>query len=261
MSSGASPRPTVAQVFLGLFIVWQLIFLFVANSLELVISEMPPPNYDLVGAASEPDPNRPAKDAVFEVLSRPARRWAELTGQIQGWGLFAPVALPQTTYLQIKMHWDADPGRDVTLRSLFAHEDPKHYLRLPGMDLRLHNHEWRLAGMLMFYQLPGYENDPVVWRNFLRNAVRCKNGFMRAYLRLRLQQYMREHPDQPPPDEIVFAVHLVRSPISEPDQPPIIIDMPLARWRPQAPDQPGVLPVEVFNPMTRQFEPLAPFPE
>jgi hypothetical protein len=223
--------------------------------------KLAPPYYDLVDASLSADRDLTRSEAILDTLAWPAFRWSELTGQRQGWGMFAPGASPQIALHRIHLHWDGPPAREIVLRSDFEPDDPTHFLRLPGTNLRLFNYEWRLAGVMVFYRAPNYSPDPEMWRKFFAAAVRSRNGVLQAYLRYRLQQFAREHPELPPPDEVVFSIWVERLPMPPESGGSVVFEQPLARWRPQAPPRADALPIEVFDVIEQQFRPVPRLPD
>src|SRR5437870_5053711 len=86
------PRPSTAQVLLGLFIAGQLFFLFAANLLTLLDAARPRLKDRRLVEALVPGWTRReghAHDAA-QVVTGLTSRWAQLTGQPQDWSLFAP---------------------------------------------------------------------------------------------------------------------------------------------------------------------------
>src|SRR5215471_12610337 len=87
----ASERPTVAQILLGIFITWQLVFLPATNYVAL-LPHGEPEEGELSDSRSAPDQTGEA-DAVQKGINLAAKitdTWSFLTGQVQAWWLFAP---------------------------------------------------------------------------------------------------------------------------------------------------------------------------
>jgi hypothetical protein len=99
---------------LGAFIVWQLVFLVVINFLDMVNSareEMKDKDY--TEGVERVFPSWPTKEGHFhdlaDIADRVTRRYAQLTGQTQGWSLFAPEVGRQCVFPAVVVRWDTDP--------------------------------------------------------------------------------------------------------------------------------------------------------
>src|SRR5205807_9858579 len=91
MDVAIAPRPTIAQVILGLFISWQLLFMPAANYLAFFPHGQVEEG-ELSDSRSAPDQAR-AGSAVQRAINLAAGitdTWSFLTGQVQAWWLFAP---------------------------------------------------------------------------------------------------------------------------------------------------------------------------
>jgi hypothetical protein len=114
--------PRTAQVFLGLFVLWQLFFLFSANLLSLVnevrtdqneddTNKVLPRDWKAVINRLLPgwlDQNGHVHDGL-EVLKGVTERWQEFTGQPQHWQLFAPTITRDITFVAVELRWDEEP--------------------------------------------------------------------------------------------------------------------------------------------------------
>jgi hypothetical protein len=111
--------PTTAQVFLGLFIVWQLFFLFAANFLTLVNEVRDKQDNESVEQTLAADwkkaigrlaPGWLEKKGhihdVLDLLHSVTHRWEELTCQPQYWKLFAPNVGRDVTFVAVEFRWD-----------------------------------------------------------------------------------------------------------------------------------------------------------
>ncbi len=106
------PTPMAARAFLGLFILWQLFFLFSSNIISLLpkarenwakqrIVQNVAPDW---GEAKGPVAN--AERSLTQVTSR----WSELTGQPQNWSLFAPNVTDIVPFVAVEFCWEDDPS-------------------------------------------------------------------------------------------------------------------------------------------------------
>src|SRR5436309_290480 len=95
-------RLELPSILLGLFILWELFYLPASNLIKFAPLRLPEhhgetnDDIQLRGRAYRVDVAQSALDALGTVLIR----WGELSGQIQGWSLFAPnfgrhAALPE----------------------------------------------------------------------------------------------------------------------------------------------------------------------
>jgi hypothetical protein len=137
----APPRsPTTAQVFLGLFIVGQLLFLVAANFFGIAekarpyLKERPPAEPSdafeerLLQAgrtgAARVAPGWTHEEGhlydAMEVITGLTNRWSQLTGQPQDWSLFAPTVYRVTTFVAVQFRWDADPVPERDVPALIA---------------------------------------------------------------------------------------------------------------------------------------------
>jgi hypothetical protein len=287
MSDSASRRPTVAQVVLGLFVVWQLVFILATNLLGLFPHGQPEKDELTDSRVVPADEVRSGavQDAV-EMASLLTSRWAQLTGQYQAWWLFAPDFPTQATFPLVELRWedagppagalaacaalgvDIDLGRAalwsagkpvsaVRLPSVFEPAEPLHYFRPPCSRDRQFHYEIRMGLILVTWSEENFAQFPEEWRDAIRERVRRQWKSMRAYLRWRLHEFQREHPDVPAPNEVVLNIRIFLTPRQ--GQEPWyyrIIERPLARWRPGTEPPSGYLPVEAYDFATQRFEKL-----
>jgi hypothetical protein len=234
---------------LGLFISWQLLFLFLSNFLPFVPHGHE--EYDeliddvnLHGRVTQVEPIQ----ETIETISRVTDRYMEATGQLQGWSLFAPTFPPQAGFVSVRFGW-SDGSTDV-VKSRFE-PDPLHYFRPPGTYGRLFNYESR------FVILPAYWPESrlgtawwpweMEWSEAVSRRVQMQWKSMRAYLRWQSDRYRKEHPDVLHPTEAVLMINLYLTPLphEHPWNPKGPDRRPLARWRPEVSPSAGYLPVEV----------------
>jgi hypothetical protein len=112
-SPSAAPTFAGPRLLLGVFIVWQLLFLLLVNGLELVNSIRDDMPKDLGAALDRAVPGWPNKKGhihdLTELMEKLAGRWASLTGQTQGWSLFAPDVRRHCIFPAALLRWDDDP--------------------------------------------------------------------------------------------------------------------------------------------------------
>ena len=237
---------STARVLLGLFVVWQLLFLLASNALDALRA---------VRWASA-DSSQPA--AADGPLSAGLRRWAEWTGQTQQWQLFAPNLADLIPFPAVELRWRRSgtrdegerdsPGAVAVLRSDNEPAERRRFWRLGRFRLRRYESTLEVAPALR----GGEPFDPTgpAWRDTIRERVQQEQRGMRAYLRWRVAEFARRHPDLPPPDEALLLVRLSRIPPPPGPQPWDWQDLgeyPVARWRPGAPG------LEVYDPVRGRF--------
>jgi hypothetical protein len=253
-------RPSVAQLGLGLFISWQLLFLPAANYLAFVPHGQAEEG-ELSDSRSAPDPNDNAgpRQKVINVAAGITDAWAYLTGQVQAWWLFAPDVPRTSTFPIVELRWDEDTESPtvppVRLRTILEPTDPRSYFRPPSSYDRLFHYEVRLGLIFSHWNEHTLAEDPEFWCGAIKDRVRRQWRSTLAYLRWYAQHYQREHPEQGPPTQVILWIRLYQIPgpgESSVAWPPPM-EQPLARWRPEASPAPGELPIEVFDPVVRCF--------
>ncbi len=256
----AAQRPTVAQLVLGLFISWQLLFLPAANYLaffphgqaeegELSDSRGAPGEAGTAGAVQK----------AIHVAAGITDAWTYLTGQVQAWWLFAPDVPRASTFPIVELRWDDDTESPtvppVRLRTILEPSDPQAYFHPPSSFDRLFHYEARLGLIFSNWNEQTLAQNPEYWRGAIKDRVRRQWRSTRAYLRWYVQYVQREHPELGPPKQVILWIRFYPTPepgqSSVPWRPPM--EQPLARWRPEPPPQPGVLPIEAYDPVARCF--------
>lgn len=244
-------QPSLRARLLGALVVWQLLFIPLANVLEFF------PHRELSRDEVTDFREQPREFLVprpiVDPLAAVTDRWAQLTGQYQMWWLFAPNFPPQATFPTVELHWPDRPS--VQLRSIFEPDDPHAYCRWPGSNDRLFHYEVHLGLGLVYWNEAEARPEADAWRELYRFVVARQWKSMRAYMRWRLQQYEAEHPGEPMPSEVVLSMRIY--PTALPGQPVLqphdIVEQPLARWQPRAEVAPDRLPLEAYDPFAHQF--------
>jgi hypothetical protein len=253
----AAQRPTLAQVLLGLFVSWQLLFLPASNYLAFFPHGQPEEG-ELSDSRRAPDRTggAGAVQTGINIAAGITDSWTYLTGQVQAWWLFAPNVPRSATFPIVELRWD--DGQAVRLHTTIEPDDPQHYFRPPSSFDRLFHYEIRLGLLVSNWNEQTLAHDPDRWRPLFKDRVRRQWRSIRAYLRWYVQSFQRAHPERPPPQEAILLIRIY--PIPGPGQHSAVagkpLEEPLARWRPDTPTPPGELPVEVFDPVARIFVPL-----
>jgi hypothetical protein len=251
-------RPTVAQVLLGGFIIWQVIFLVVANVVVLFPHGQPDEGEvtDLRRTPETPGSGGLAQTVVNGVADL-TDEWTFLTGQVQAWWLFAPDFPTQSAFPTVELRWDgsSESRPPVRLYSVLEPENPQSYFRPPGSRDRQFHYEMRLGLIPVVWDEELIARYPDIWRQSLQTHVRRQCKSMCAYLDWRVEQYRHEHPDVPAPTEVILLFRVYVTPNS--DQQQIAwhgpIEQPVARWQRCMVPSPRYLPLQWYDPAVRQF--------
>jgi len=243
MSETATSRPSIAQVLLGVFILVQMLFLFLGNLVPFFLSGMEPKTAKSIAAA----PLRAVR-ALTE-------GWVDLTGQGQNWSLFAPLVPVRAMFIEVEVDCPDGSERVVRLLSRFEPDKQGWYLHLPGSDDRLFHYEKELAWPMVAWAIdPERVNlEQADWQEYLTGRVRKQWRAYRAYLAWRGESLCNR------PESVILSVRMY--PPSSAGQMPAAKDvtlLPLVRWRPQdAGEKVSERQLEVYDVNTRQFLPLA----
>jgi hypothetical protein len=266
MSASSNESPCcggrVVAVLVGLFATWQLVSLPAGNLIDFVPRRMGPPleplsdTYQQEGTFTSIEALQTAADRAGDVLDF----WGEVSGQEQGWAMFAPGVPPYAVVPAAELRF-AD-GSTETLLSPYEPADKRNpAVRIPLLNNRPFNAESQL--MFLVWLAPPEEvaeryttpenvaQLPKVYRA-LPEEVRKFRGLIRAYLSWRLRTYAAAHPDRPAPVEVVLKHRFFPSP--KPDErhdgwgP--VVERPFARWRP------GDDSIEAYDVIEKRFVPV-----
>src|SRR5262245_54849434 len=111
----AATPPTGPRVLLGVFIVGQLIFLFGNNALEILgwARDELTADSETARVLDRVTPGWPGKKGHLhdagDLASNLLERWAQVTGQTQGWSLFAPDVRRHCVFPAVLLRWDEEP--------------------------------------------------------------------------------------------------------------------------------------------------------
>jgi hypothetical protein len=245
------PPPTrrlgIASYVLGAFICWQLLFLLVFNYLQIALGPIQFNGSGDKAASIE----RPAR-AVQEV----ELRWSELTGQYQAWWLFVH-PLRDSTFPLVELRWHDSSRAPVRLYAFQEPTDPASYFRPPDVRDRRFHYDGNVCLVYNPWYAKAQEKepsfDPDQYTDKQLKRFRDRWQPMWAYMKWRYELWRDEHPDVPPPQEVLFyhrvyptAPHdaaWVRSPPEE---------RPIARWRPGQ-EVAGFAPLEAYDPRKQAY--------
>jgi hypothetical protein len=197
------------------------------------------------------------------MLAAVTDRWAQLTGQCQMWSLFAPDFPRQGTFPVVELRWDDPAGSaPVRLLSSFEPADTTSYFRPPGSADRLFSYEVYLGLGLCYWDEAAAATEKEAWRKHFRDVVGRQWKSMRAYLRWRTAEFLKEHPEQLPPDEVRLLIRIYPTPPpnAKPEERSPPREQPMARWRCAENGPPGLLPLEAYDPFSREYVALPVYP-
>ncbi len=248
----------LGNVGLGVFIIWQLFYLTIANSLETleVVTHRYPETSESIASALDDsrEGNHPTALGGLSSLVFVADKWGQLTEQPQRWSLFAPNIGDQTGFLACELRWN-DVEDSAWLLSDNEPQDTTSYFRLAGNRLR--SFEQNLA---ITFALHDGETELAAqerWGHQIQQKLASDYDVLIAWASSRVRDFQREHAGAPMPDEVILHVRGYQIP-SPNSQAPADSDTPysvaFARWIPSAQYPEDALPIEAFNPVTNQFE-------
>jgi hypothetical protein len=259
-----------ARMLLGLFVLWQMVFLPAYNGLDQTeairkglsqerrqggtwwqVVTCVPGLEPLVEEWLNKSANHDDKGRIGNLL-REQRRvvqwWAQTTGQEQGWGLFAPNAVDYSAFPSLELRWDDPQQRHaphelVVLASDNQPRDRRRYLRFGGSRLRRIDAQFEMdTAELSEQQLKGLVSE--------------ESERIRAFLRWRLAHLRREHPDLPPPTQVILRVQTFGIPDPPGPRPWDWVEnepLPLARWLLQKNNEKENTELEYYDPTEKRF--------
>ena len=288
-----SEAPSTRQVFLGVFIVGQLLFLVSSNFIGFMKdnrTEMGAPTRKLVEAVA---PGWPEERGHFwhlmEHTAKTNKFWIQATGQYQNWSLFAPTIGRECTFPALELRWDDPPKSAAAVGPIIAGMaafHPGEVLSIaeahqalrqmpPGPELVLSENEpvdlehyWRFG----YFRLRRYETNIVItlrpwegekleemhkrWSDAIRRHVDDYSEIIQGYLRWRLRHALKKWPERPPPRQVVLVLR--RFHINDVDKAPPYwqgpFTVPLARLQPGAAWDREHQALEWYDPVSEQFK-------
>jgi hypothetical protein len=228
----SNARPTTAQVFLGIFILWQMFFLFASNLVGLLGEVRNETSYqknfprDWLGVITKTFPDWLNKEGhvhdALNVVKDLTTRWEQLAGQPQGWSLFAPEVTNQITFVAVELRWD-DPQTSKARRDrlapyppelLLSENEPKDKTRFFRWGkFRLRKYESYLDTVLRVYkaETPEEKDETLEeaverWEKRIKKKVADEEDNIQAYLKMRCRQFMSKHADRPWPKQVILIV-------------------------------------------------------
>lgn len=251
-------KNTIAGRLLGAFIVFQLLFVPVANYIKLVPARMPPHQGEIDGELqSRVAPGARCREPLQSIIDATAwacSRWSDVSGQGQCWALFASFG-ERASFPIVELRWPESINRPpVRLKSHFEPEDPINYFYWPEPCCRVWNYDNRMT-LIHFAITPKLVPDPEAYRRECVDCVREMRRSMSAYLRWKTDRYLATQPDAPRPETVTLFARVLPDPPpgeSYRNRPPAF-EIPLARWTPSRHVPDDEVPLEAWDPIAHQF--------
>lgn len=245
MSSQTSDPPALRSILLGLFVLWQLLFMLGESTCQLVGTVTPEENSNV--------------RTVLHPFCLVTGAYARLTAQGEHWGMFTPRPAPHSAYLVVELYDDAGAGPTLVLSDLLEPEDLDDYWQPLGSSDRLLKYQFELVKpSLVIDDAELRRLFPAESREFVFDVVRKNWQLIRAYLLWRLRKYEEDHGAVKPPASMVLAVKAYRTPLPGQSQSarskPVLL--PYARWVRALEDSPDFLPVEAYDIEAKRFHRL-----
>jgi hypothetical protein len=249
---------TLGGRLLGVFVLFQLLFIPLANYIKLVPVRMPEHQGEIDGNLQVRLPTgakcHEPMQSVFDATAWICTRWSEVSGQGQCWALFAGFG-ERASFPIVELRWtDGEHREPVRLKSHFEPADPTQYFYWPESCCRMWNYDNRMT-LIHFVMTPKLLPDPEKYRQECLNCVRDMRHSMSAYLRWKVDRYLSAHPDLPRPETVTLIARLFPDPLpgaSFRDRP-AAFEIPLARWTPDHVTEPDEAPLEAWDPLTTKF--------
>jgi hypothetical protein len=205
----------VFRMLLGAFVLWQVLYLGVSMLLNIEgafgerLGRRFPRLEDVVGRAKID--GSPWLRAAEAVEKHGPRCYGEATGQRQSWGLFAPNAAKQFAFVAVELTWDDPDLGTVLLDGKNQPEDINAFVRFSSFRVRRYEDyivpanlsEWEVV-----FDAPAGDDE----RPDAYSVYEDQSLHMFAYLRWRVAEYRREHPERPRPSQVRLLVHTYRIP-------------------------------------------------
>lgn len=240
-------KPGVRSILLGLFVLFQLIYLPLSNLMQFVPREKPERTGGDIQLQREGTATavRPVQEAINGVGTF-IDRYGEASGQAQVWSLFADFG-KQSIYPIVEFEFGAGDERFLMRNEpVLMRSNPQRYLRWPGASSRLMSYEFLLAVVYWRYSEQSLEQRGPEWRDALREHVQGEQKSLQAYFRFQLAILKRVHPELPEPRAGVLKVVVHPSPKPGERNRPPAFTLPLARWSPGS-------PIAAYDPIEKKF--------
>lgn len=260
MPGPPAPKPGVLAWLVGAVAVWSVAFPVLANLWEFVPRRPTPADHypelsttQRWGRFTDSDTAQRASEVAGDVLAF----YGEVTGLEQGWNMFTPDFPPHTVVPVAELHFAN--SRTARVESRFAPRDPdRPGMRWPLVHDREFNYEANITMLGWHATEEALAARPEVWSRW-PDRVRENHELVSHWLKWKSNAHRAANPDAPEPLAVVLIfryipTRLPHEPRDAPRRP--TFERPFAKWLPNAPREPGLLPLEGFDPVARRFVPL-----
>ena len=239
----SAPPRRLASYLLGAFVCAQLVYLPLANLLQVFPRRMPPVPDEVLGRIQREgrSTDNEGAQAALDAVGSASDRYAEVTAQGQSWSLFAPTFGEAGTFLTLQATTATGP---VELRSRFEPADPDHYVRFNLVDYRVFYREMSYAFVYWRWTPESFSKQGPAWRDAIREYVAAFRHTLPAYVRWRLDREL------PGVDvrEVTVAVRVFPPP-KPGEKRPDPVTVPMAKWTAERPGE-----VLAYDPVTGGFQ-------
>lgn len=254
---GAHPTPNSGLLpwLVGVFAVWQIASVPLANALEFVplrktVYDIDPPviTPQRWGTFTKFEPLQATVETVAFALST----WGEFTGQEQGWNMFTPGFPPQTVVPCAELLF-----ADGSTARAYSRFEPTDRVNPPSRWPLIRDREFNYEANLFMISWDGTPEAiaarPDVWRQ-LPDRVRDDHSLLMAWLRWRVRDFQKHYPDKHP---MRVTLILRCFPTPPPDDPRAapgpMHERPFARLILDRDPHPGELPLEGYDPVANEW--------
>ncbi len=254
-----SERPnTLSGRLLGLFVVFQFLVIPLGSYITMIPVRLPPHHGELDGdlqtRVTEPSQCREPIQSIYDATAWTCSRWAELSGQRQGWALFVTFG-DRASFPIVELQWPAGDHRaTIRLSCHFEPDDPTHYFYWPEPCCRMWCYDNRMV-LLHAAITRNMMPDAAAFRQASFDAVRSLRRSTSAYLRWKTDRYLRANPDVSPPEHVTLIARVLPDPRpgeSYRDRP-APMEIPHARWWPARTIPADEVPLEAWDPVGEKF--------
>jgi hypothetical protein len=254
MSTGPPPAnrtccASMGRFLLGVFVVGQLLFLVLGNFVPFFVSLIPE------------DRRNAALAQPLVAVEKVTQGWIHLTGQGQGWRLFAPEVQKRALFVSVEIENDDPAKTPLQLPSSFEPDASGWYLHLPGSDDRLFHLEKELSWPLVGWNAEGTNAREQEWQeDMIRDQWRAYVSYLefRAWKQLGDLHFCFVTREELLPRSMILSVRIYPPSVAG-QQPDVskVVTRKLVRWQPAQQPPEGFLPLEVYNEGTERFQFLA----
>jgi hypothetical protein len=228
----------VGSYLLGVFVCVELVYLPLSNFIQFVPRHPTPLPDEILGRLQREGQATDVKpvQAAIDNTGHACDRWAEATGQAQGWSLFAP---PPAAGTFLTLEVIAQDGTRTELRSRFEPADVDHFVRFDVLNYRLFYREMSYAIVYSQWKPDSFAKQGEEWRQAIDEHVTTFRRSLSAYVRWRIASELHGTSAR----EVFVNVRVFLPPND--GTRPEAATVPLARW-----DGERVVP---FDPVTGRF--------